>query len=119
MKHLAMIFVASSLVLAIAGVTSAPAAFAAPSYQMVVVPPAVAGSPTYFRINVATGQVMYIGGTQFVLTMDSAPLPQGDYHLYSAATPDGKSYWMYRMDSQSGRTWFITSGTWTEVPPPK
>ncbi len=118
MKHLAMIVVATSLVFAVA---AAPAAFAAPAYEMTLVPASPATGPVYFRINVAPGQVTYIGGgNQFVLTVDAAPLPQGNYHLYEAEAPDGKgSYWMYRMDSQSGRAWFLTGGAWTEVSAPK
>jgi hypothetical protein len=120
MRHLAMIVVTTSLVLALADVAAAPAAVAAPAYEMILIPPSAASGPTYFRINVATGQAMYNLGTQFVPTVDASPLPQGDYHLYPAVKDDGKgSYWLYKMDSQSGHAWFLTSGAWTTVAEPK
>jgi len=129
MKHVAMIVMATALVLAVAGggtapadfltgVGTAPAAFAAPAYEMVFAAPSLGGSPSVFRIAVATGQVMAIG-TQFGPIADAAPLPLGDYHLHVTETPDQKTYWLYRMDSQSGRVWFLSNNTWTEIPAPK
>jgi hypothetical protein len=111
MKRLTMIVMAVSLTLA------ASAAFAVASYEMVILPPPVGGAPQFYRIDVATGQVMSVG-TALVLTKD-ASLPQGSYHLYQVASPDAKSYWVYRMDSQSGRVWFLQNGVWTEVAAPK
>lgn len=96
----------------------APAAYAS-SYEMAILPASNAAGPTYYRVNVATGQVAYISGTQFMSTKDAAALPQGDYHLYPQLSPDGKTYWLYRMDAQSGRTWFLSNESWAEVPPPK
>lgn len=104
--------------LAVAGVGTTSAAFAAPTYQMVLAAPSVGGVPGVFRIAVATGQVINIG-TQLEPTVDAAPLPSGDYHLFVTETPDQKIYWMYRMDSQSGRVWFLSNNTWTEVIAPK
>jgi hypothetical protein len=68
MKHLAMIVVASSFVLAVAGIGATSAAFAAPAYELVVVPSTTTvNSPTFFRINVTSGQVVYQSGLQFVV----------------------------------------------------
>lgn len=112
MRHLAMIVLA--LGIAIAGAATAPAAFAAPAYEMSFAAPPLAGSPSIFRIAVATGQVMSVGD-KLALTTDAAPLPPGDYHLFLMQTPDEKTYWLYRMDSQSGRVWFLSNNTWTEI----
>jgi hypothetical protein len=114
MRRLAMIVLATSLVLAVAGVTTAPGAFAAPAYEIAVAAPAAGGSPGIYRIDVATGQVMRIR-SQLVPTVDAAPLPQGDYHLLVTETIDKTSYWTYRLDSQSGRVWFLMRNAWTEV----
>jgi hypothetical protein len=126
MRHLAMIVVASSLVLAVAGIGATSAAFAAPAYELVVVPAtAVGNSPTFFRINVASGQVVYQSGLQFVVTTDSASLPAGNYHLYRTESLDRKGNWnLDRMDSESGRTWGLNGGggspyVWAEISEPK
>lgn len=126
MKHLAIAVVASSLMLAVAGIGATSAAFAAPAYELVVVPSAVAGNyPTFFRINVASGQVVYQSGNQFVVTTDSATLPPGNYHLYRTESLDRKGGWsMDRMDSESGRAWSLNGGgnspfVWTEIAEPK
>src|SRR5271154_509655 len=103
MKHFAMIVATSLLV--VAGVTPASAASA---YEMAVAPAAPGVGPSYFRINVASGQVVTVGTAMAPMT-DSAPLPQGEYHLYLAG--DARSYWLYRMDSQSGRIWFISNNS--------
>jgi len=116
MRRLAMIVLA--LVFAVVGVATAPAAFAAPAYEMAVVVPPLGGGPSIFRIAVATGQVMTIG-TQLGPTVDPAPLPPGDYHLLVTQTPDQKTYWMFRMDAQSGRVWFLSDDTWTEITAPR
>ncbi len=105
----------------------ADAAKAAGAYEVAIVPPATGDiSPGVFRINVATGQVMTVWGTAktFSTTVDSAPLPPGDYHLYVIESLDGKGVWnMDRFDAQSGRTWSLSGGgdapfTWTEVTTP-
>jgi hypothetical protein len=126
MRHLAMIILASSVALAVAGIGVTSVAFAAPAYEIVIVPPTttVVG-PTFFRINVASGQVVYQSGTQFVVTPDSAALPAGNYHLYRTESLDRKGAWyMDRMDSESGRTWSLSGGgsspfVWTEITEPK
>jgi hypothetical protein len=119
MKHLAIV-VAASLVLAVAGAGVAPAAFAAPAYEMIWY--IITGGPSFLRIQVATGQVVTARGSQLVLTVDPAPLPAGDYHLYLEQV-DARSWYLNRMDSQSGRTWFLScpaSGPcyWTEYKGP-
>jgi hypothetical protein len=126
MKHLAMSVAATSLVLAVAGIGATPAAFAAPAYELVVVPPTTtANLPTFFRINVASGQVVSQSGLQFVVTTDSAALPAGNYHLYRTESLDRKGAWdMDRMDSQSGRAWSLSGGggspfVWSEIAEPK
>jgi hypothetical protein len=126
MRHLAMIVMAPSLVLAVAGIGATSAAFAAPAYELVVVPSAAAGNlPTFFRINVASGQVVYQSGTQFVVTTDSAALPAANYHMYRTESLDRKGGWsMDRMDSESGRTWALNGGgsspfVWAEITEPK
>jgi hypothetical protein len=108
----------ATIVLAAASMLAASVAFAASSYEMAIIAGAVGGSPTFYRIDVAAGQVMTVGSA-FGMTADSSPLPQGNYHLYKTESADGKEYWMYRMDSQSGRVWFLSNGAWTEVGPPK
>lgn len=118
MRH-SMTAMALSLGLSAAGVGAACPAFAAPAYEMIAVAPPAGGDPTFFRIDVATGQVMSFVGTQFAPTTDAAPLPQGDYHLHMTEPADEKSYWLERMDSQSGRTWFLINGAWSEVMMPK
>lgn len=115
MKRWAMLIPTAQLLFA----PIASVAHASSSYEMAVLPASSAAGPTYYRVNVATGQVNYITGTQFAATKDAAALPQGDYHLYPQLSPDGKTYWLYRMDAQSGRTWFLSNDSWTEVPPPK
>src|SRR5579862_2321870 len=110
MKRLAIAVLAAQLLFA----PIASAAHASSSYEMAIVPASNIAGPTYYRVNVATGQVNYISGTQFTATKDAAALPQGDYHLYPQLSPDGKTYWLYRMDSQSGRTWFLSNDSWTE-----
>jgi hypothetical protein len=124
MRHLAMIVVTTSLVLAAADVAAAPTAF--PAYEMVVVPSVAAGNlPTFFRINVTSGQVVFQSGAQFAVTQDSAALPPGDYHLYRTESLDRKGGWsMDRMDSGSGRTWDLNGGgnspfVWAEITEPK
>jgi hypothetical protein len=126
MKHLAMIVVASSFVLAVAGIGATSAAFAAPAYELVVVPSTTTvNSPTFFRINVTSGQVVYQSGLQFVVTGDSAALPAGNYHRYRTESLDRKGSWnMVRMDFESGRTWGLNGGSsspfvWEGITEPK
>ncbi len=125
MMRLALALAAGSIVLALAG-----GALAAPAkFEGAVVPSTPQFSAGFFRIEVATGQTWQAWGaaTQFSPVVDSAPLPPGDYHLYSktATFPDGKQNWMMeRMDSVTGRAWVALGGgnvplVWNEVLVPK
>jgi hypothetical protein len=91
--------------------------FAAPAYELTIIPPASGGIPKVFRIEVASGLVSYISRSDFVAMKEPQNLPAGAYHLYPAVSPNGnKTYWVYRFDAQSGRTWFLTSSnSWQEV----
>jgi hypothetical protein len=89
MKWVAIILAAAvSLVFA-----RADAAEAADAYEFVTVRPAsIDFTLGIFRINVATGQVVGVWNNQkaFSVTVDSAPLPAGEYHLRVSETLDQK-----------------------------
>ncbi len=126
MRHLTMIVGASLLVFTGAEIGAASTAFAAPAYEIAVVPAPVAGSsPVFFRINVASGQVVWQSGSQYVLIVDSKPPPAGNYHLYRTESLDKKGSWnVDRVDSESGRTWSLSGGGatpfgWQEIAEPK
>jgi hypothetical protein len=55
------------------------------------------------------------GGSDFADITDPQAIPVGKYRLYHAETPDNKTYWLYRLETQSGRTWFCSNNVWTEV----
>lgn len=126
MKGLAIGLAAASLVLG--GVNAAEADG---PFELTVVQPATAdSSPGIFRVDVATGQVVYVWGwgtsaATFAATADSAPLPPGDYHLRLVETLDSKGGWeIIRFDTKSGRTWSMSGGggnpfVWTEATGPK
>ncbi len=123
MKWLTTILAAAALTFA-----GAEAARAAGAFEVVTVPPATGdASSGLFRINVATGQVVTVWGSTktYSPTVDAAPLPAGDYHLYLSETLDGKGVWnMDRVDSQSGRIWSLSGGggapyVWTEITAPQ
>ncbi len=91
---------------------------AEPAYELTVVPPVPNGTPFIYRIDVASGQVSYVSGTNFLVIKDAPPIPPGAYHLHLQTGTDGKgSYWLYRIDAETGRTWFLGAGTWTEIVP--
>jgi hypothetical protein len=98
-------------------------AFATPSlaaspYEITVVPPVPNGSPSIYRINVASGEVSYVSGNNFLAIKDTQPIPPGSYHLHLQTSTDGKgTYWLYRSDADTGRTWFLSAGIWTEFVP--
>jgi hypothetical protein len=100
-------------------VLEATPAFAAHAYEMTIVPPTSALGFTVYRIDTATGAVASVGANQYVLTSDPAPIPQGDYHLRYVQSADGKSFWLYRMDSQTGHTWSLIGTGWGVVAEPK
>jgi len=84
-------------------------------YEMAFIAPAIGGGPTVFRINVATGQVGTLGTSAFSDVADPQPIPAGKYRLYVAVTPDNKSFWLYRLETQTGRTWFYSNNNWSEI----
>ena len=94
----------------------APSAFAAAKFEAITLPNSSKVSAALFRIEVATGTVVSEwgnGSTQFFPSADKAPLPAGEYHLYSIVNPqaDGSVYWsIYRMEANSGRVWNLVGG---------
>ncbi len=118
MGNLKVIFSAAILFLSAMVLESTPA-FAAHAYEMTVIPATAALTFNVYRIDTATGSVVSSNGVGYVKTSDPTPLPQGDYHLRYAQSFDGKSYWLYRMDSQTGRTWNLTGPGWAAMPEPK
>jgi len=88
-------------------------------YELTIIRPDASDGVTVYRVNVETGQVSNVSGASVVDIGDPQPIPVGSYRLYSAQTPDKKSYWLYRLDTRSGRTWFFTNNAWAEVMPGK
>jgi hypothetical protein len=84
-------------------------------YELTVIRPDASDGVTVYRINVETGLVSNVTGATAADVAESQPLPAGEYRLYSAQTPDKKSYWLYRLDTRSGRTWFFSNNAWNEV----
>lgn len=116
MVLLSKLIAAASLFLAI-NIFALPA-FAAPAYELTLVPPAPNGSPPVYRINVASGEVSYESGNNYLTIKEAQQIPAGTYHLHLQMGADNKgSYWLYRMDADSGRTWFLSAGVWTELVP--
>ena len=80
-------------------------------YELAVIPPPeTGGGISVYRINVVTGQVTNASGFTF---------PPGRYRLYFAQTPDQKTFWLYRLETQTGRMWFFSNSVWTEITQPK
>jgi hypothetical protein len=92
-------------------------AAAGSAYELTLIPPTETGSPTIFRLDVVTGQVSDVSGSPAVAMKDPQPIPPGIYRLYATQTSDNKTYWLYRLETLSGRTWFISNNTWSEVTP--
>jgi hypothetical protein len=100
--------------------TGAAASAATPAYEVTVVTPGGSATPIIYRLNVATGEVSYTYGVNFSGTKDPQAVPQGAYKLYAATSADGKgNYWLYRLETQSGRLWVLGAGVWNEIAPPK
>jgi hypothetical protein len=118
MTNLKAIFCITSLFLS-AMVLEATPAFAAHAYEMMVVPPTSAIGINVYRIDTATGSVASINGLAYAPTADPTPLPQGDYHLRYAQSFDGKTFWVYRMDSQTGHSWSLGGTGWVAITDPK
>lgn len=118
MKQFSKVIAAGAVFLATAA-TGATMALAESAYELVVITPAPNAGPNIYRVEVASGQVLQVVGNNFVTTKDPQTLPPGSYHLQWISTADGKSYWLYRFDAQTGRTWFFNGTQWTEYPLPK
>lgn len=89
-------------------------------YEGVIVSAPAGDAQVMYRINMQTGEVAKVDGSQLTKIPDAAPLPAGDYHFYLAETPDLKTYWLYRMDRSTGRVRFLSAGTnWIESALPK
>jgi hypothetical protein len=117
MVPLSKLIRAASLFLVMTCAFAAPS-LAAPAYELAVVPPVPNGSPFVYRINVASGEVSYVSGNNFLALKDAQPIPPGSYHLHLQMSTDGKgTYWLYRSDAETGRTWFLGAGSWTEIVP--
>jgi hypothetical protein len=110
--------------------SASPAAAGPAPYEAVYVPGSSQVGAAFFRVTVATGQVVAAWGApaNYTPIPEAAALPAGDYHLYLAdqpATPDGKVWWaVARMDSRSGRFWILVGGgnqpfAWVEAAAPK
>ena len=84
-------------------------------YELAFISPATGGGITAFRINVATGQVSNVSGANASDVKDQQAIPAGKYRLYTIETPDNKSFWLYRLETQTGRTWFYSDNSWTEI----
>jgi hypothetical protein len=112
LSRLAML-AAMSLSLAAIGSTRS---LAADAYEIAVIPPPIGGGPTMFRLNVTTGQVSLVSVSPSTDVTDPQPIPAGTYRLYSTEPPDNKSFWLYRLETQSGRTWYYSNNSWIEVP---
>ncbi len=106
------------VILLFAGITcaGAGASLAAHAFELTLVPPVPNGNPSIYRINIASGQVSNVTGVTAVATQDPQPIPAGDYRLYSVSSADGKgTFWLYRLETQSGRTWFLSNNGWGEI----
>ena len=96
-------------------VTASNAACAQQGYELTMITPSTAGSMAAYRLNVATGQVSNVSGSTSSEVQEPQNIPAGQYRLYSVQTLDKVSYWLYRLETQTGRTWFLSNNSWTEV----
>ncbi len=117
MKRFSKAIAIGSIFLAATAV-NATLAMADPVYELAIITPAPNAGPNIYRIDVASGQVSQVVGNNFVTIKDPQALPPGSYHLHWISSGDAKSYWLYRFDTQTGRTWFFTT-VWTEYTPAK
>ncbi len=121
---------APSSVVATSGAPAAsPITSPGPSaYEVVVIPGSPSVNAGYFRVTVASGQVVdgWGSATQLAAIPDT-PIPAGRYHLYGYSQPaaaDGSVNWgLIRVDLNSGRMWVVTGGgnvplTWQEMAQP-
>jgi hypothetical protein len=105
-------FTATTLILTAIGSTRL---LAADGYELTVIPPAMGAGIAVFRLNVTTGQVSNVTGAPASDVTDPQAIPPGEYHLYFAETPDNKTFWLYRLETHTGRTWFDGNNSWTEI----
>jgi hypothetical protein len=84
------------------------------AYELTIIPAATGGGPSVFRINVATGQVSLLSGSNFTSIPDPQAIPAGKYRLYYTQAPDNKTFWLYRLEALTGRIWF-DSTNWNEI----
>jgi hypothetical protein len=91
------------------------AALAAPSYELAMTTPGGSGALTVYRINVASGEVANVSEIPSTNIVDPQPVPAANYRLFVATQSNGTTYWLYRLETESGRTWFLSGGAWKEV----
>jgi|SRR5579872_3300210 len=114
MRFLSRVTALAAITLALTAIGST-GSLAQDGYELAFIAPAASGGVTVFRINVATGQVSNVSGASPVDVKDPQAIPAGKYRLYSTETPDNKSFWLYRLETQTGRTWYYSDNGWTEI----
>jgi hypothetical protein len=117
MRNLPAILRRSFCVLLLLTMGAAPAF--ARAYEMIVIPASSVVGFQAYRIDNATGTVVQMRAGNWAPTSDPTPLPQGDYHLKYGFSADGKNIWVYKIDDQTGRTWYLNGATWAAVAEPK
>jgi hypothetical protein len=98
----------------VSAIVGSVTALASPAYELAMTTPGSAGI-SVFRVDVASGAVSNVSNTPIVNMADPQPIPPGNYRLFVATSADGKTYWLYRIETESGRTWYIANNTWREV----
>ena len=125
-----MKYASIALILSLLSAGTVSTASAAQKFEGVMLPSAAKSNAAFFRIEVATGKVVSVWGYgtgQFLATIDKAPLPAGEYHIFviSNPQPDGSVYWaLDRLEANRGRTWNLSGGgtdpmVWVDVAEPK
>jgi hypothetical protein len=114
MRHLRAFLSSALLIFSAAEVASTPA-LAVPTYELAMTTPATSGNLTVYRLNVASVVVANVSSSPMTNVIDPQPVPPGSYRVFVASSGDGKTYWLYRLETESGRTWFLNNGSWKEV----
>jgi hypothetical protein len=114
MRFLSRVTALAAITLALAAIGST-GSLAQDGYELAFIAPPAGGGITAFRINVATGQVSNVSGASPADVKDPQAIPAGKYRLYTSETPDNKAFWLYRLETQTGRTWFYSDNSWTEI----
>ncbi len=91
----------------------AVAAYASPVYELATTTPPAGGNIAVYRLNVASGEVANVTSYPAINIVEPAPIPPGNYRLY-VVMASGGTYWLYRLETESGRTWFFANNTWNE-----